>query len=212
MPSGFPTERLALGEEDATVKAIEWLTPFGRGSRVVVTGLARAGKSDALRRIAAALAGQDGLELSIVLAGVRPEEIAEWQGPIAPAVALTFAASADALAQAVEQTIEQGRRVAARGGHAVVIVDSLELIPVAAARRALAAARNLTDGGSLTIIASAPEPIGGETTVIALDAALTAMRRFPALDLAASGTMRPELLVGDAGADAIATARAETAG
>jgi transcription termination factor Rho len=212
MPSTFPTERLALGEEDATVKAIEWLTPFGRGSRVVVTGPARAGKSDALRRISAALAGQEGLELSIVLAGVRPEEVAEWQEPIAPAVTLTFAASADVLAQAVEQTVEQARRVAARGAHAVVVIDSLELIPVAAARRALAAARNLTDGGSLTIIASAPQPIGGETTVIALDAALTAMRRFPALDLAASGTMRPELLVGDAGADAIATARAETAG
>ena len=179
---------------------------------MVVTGPARAGKSEALRRIAAALAGQDGLELSIVLAGVRPEEIAEWQGPIAPATALTFAASPEALTQAVEQTVEQGRRVAARGGHAVVIVDSLELLPAASARRALAAARNISDGGSLTIIASAPRPIGGETTVIALDAALTAMRRFPALDLAASGTMRPELLVGDAGADAIATARAETAG
>jgi transcription termination factor Rho len=212
LPAGFPTERLALGEEDATVKAIEWLTPFGRGSRVVVTGPARAGKSDALRRIAAALAGQEDLELSIVLAGVRPEEIGEWQDPIAPATALTFAASPDAQAQAVEQTIEQARRVATRGANAVVIVDSLELIPVAAARRALAAARNLSDGGSLTIIASSPEPVGGETTVIALDAALTAMRRFPALDLAASGTMRPELLVGDAGADAIATARAETAG
>jgi transcription termination factor Rho len=211
LPATFPTERLALGTEDATVKAIEWLTPFGKGSRVVVTGPARAGKSEALRRIVAALAGQEGLELSVVLAGVRPEEIADWQDlPVAPSASVTFAASLDAQAQAVEHAVEQGRRVAARGAHAVVVIDSLELVPASAARRALAAARNIVDGGSLTILASAPVPVGGETTVIALDATLTAMRRFPALDLAASGTMRPELLVGDAGADAIATARAET--
>ena len=211
LPATFPNERLALGTEDATVKAIEWLTPFGKGSRVVVTGPARAGKSEALRRIVGALAGQEGLELSVVLAGVRPEEVADWQAlPVAPSATVTFAASPEAQAQAVEHAVEQGRRVAARGAHAVVVIDSLELVPVSAARRALAAARNIADGGSLTILASAPEPVGGETTVIALDATLTAMRRFPALDLAASGTMRPELLVGDAGADAIATARAET--
>jgi transcription termination factor Rho len=211
LPATFPTERLALGTEDATVKAIEWLTPFGKGSRVTVTGPARAGKSEALRRIVAALAAQEGLELSVVLAGVRPEEIPDWQAlSVAPSSVVTFAASPEAQAQAVEHAVEQGRRVAARGAHAVVVIDSLELVPAIAARRALAAARNIADGGSLTILASAAEPVGGETTVIALDATLTAMRRFPALDLAASGTMRPELLVGDAGADAIATARAET--
>ena len=145
-----------------------------------------------------------------MLTGVRPEEVADWQGgEPAPLTTLTFAASPDAQAQAVEQAIEQGRRVAARGGDAVVIVDTLELLPPAAARRALAAARNLLDGGSLTVLATAPAPLGGETTVVALDAGLTALRRFPALDLAASGTMRPELLVGDAGAEAIARARAE---
>ena len=83
--------------------------------------------------------------------------------------------------------------------------------PAPTARRALAAARNLVDGGSLTVIASATTPLGGETTVIALDGTLTAMGRFPALDLVASGTMRPELLVGEAGAEAIAKARADTA-
>ncbi|MGH2875031.1 MAG: hypothetical protein ACRDLV_02145, partial [Solirubrobacteraceae bacterium] len=81
----------------------------------------------------------------------------------------------------------------------------------ALARRTLAAARNIVDGGSLTVIATASEPIGGETTVIALDAALAATQRFPALDLVASGTLRPELLVGEAGAEAIARARAEAA-
>ncbi len=77
------------------------------------------------------------------------------------------------------------------------------------ARKALGAARNIVGGGSVTIIATASAPIGGETTVISLDVALTSAGRFPALDLTASGTMRPELLVGAAGAEAIAKTRAE---
>ena len=52
LPAGYPSERFALGGEDPTVKAIEWLTPFGRGSRVTITGPARAGKTEALRRVA----------------------------------------------------------------------------------------------------------------------------------------------------------------
>ena len=171
LPVAFPAERLELGSDDPTVKAIEWLTPFGKGSRVSVVGPARAGKSEALRRIAAALAEKGGVELTVVLSGVRPEEVPEWQsGPAVPAAAVTFAASADAQGQAVEHAVEQARRVAARGADAVVIVDSLEYVSPAVARRALAAARNIADGGSLTVIASTPVPLGGETTVIALDA------------------------------------------
>jgi transcription termination factor Rho len=207
LPAVFPAERFELGSEDPTVKAIEWLTPFGKGSRVVIAGPARAGKSQALRRVAGALAALDGLELSLVLVGVRPEEIGE--APVEPAAALSFAASSDAQAQAVEQAIEQGRRVAARGGDAVVLIDTLDGLPGAAARRALAAARNIADGGSLTVVATAAAPVGGETTVVALDAALVALGRFPALDLSASGVLRPELLVGEAGAEAIAKTRLE---
>src|SRR4051812_6539064 len=203
LPVAFPSQRFELGSEDPTVKAIEWLTPFGRGSRVVIAGPARAGKSQALRRLHEALAALEGVEVSLVLAGVRPEELGETGG-------VTFAASPDAQAQAVEQAIEQGRRVAARGGDAVVLVDTLEYLPPAAARRALAAARNIADGGSLTVVATAPAPLGGETTVVTLDATLTALGRFPALDLTASGVLHAELLVGDAGAEAIAKARAES--
>jgi transcription termination factor Rho len=203
LPSSFPAERFELGSEDPTVKAIEWLTPFGRGSRVVIAGGARSGKSEALRRLGEALGALEGVEVSWALAGVRPEELGETGG-------LSFGASADAQAQAVEQAIEQGRRVAARGGNAVVLVDTLEYLPPQAARRALAAARNITDGGSLTVIATAPAPFGGETTVVVLDGTLTALGRFPAIDLGASGVVRPELLVGDAGAEAIAKQRAET--
>jgi transcription termination factor Rho len=216
LPAGWPSERIALGSEDVTLKAVEWLTPFGKGSRVLICGAPRSGKTELARGIVEALAGRasgdegGGLELLVVLAGVRPEEAADWTDP-APVATVSFAASPDAQAQAVEQAIEQGRRVAARGGDAVVVVDTLEYLPPAQARRALAAARNIADGGSLTVIATAPTPFGGETTVVALDAQLTALRRFPALDLPGSGTLRPDALVGDAGAEAIAKARAEAA-
>ena len=210
LPAAFPEERFELGSDDPTLKAIEWLTPFGKGSRVVIAGGPRAGKTEALRRLAGALAAIEGVELSVVLAGVRPEEVADYgEDATAPVAAVSFAASPDAQAAAIEQVVEQGRRVASRGGDAVVVIDSLEYIAPGAARRALAAARNIAGGGSLTVIATAPAPVGGETTVVTLDAAQTARRSFPALDLASSGTLRPERLVGDAGAEAIAKARAE---
>jgi transcription termination factor Rho len=210
LPAAYPSERFQLGSDDPTIKAIEWLTPFGRGSRVAIVGPSRAGKTEALRRLAATLAGNEETQLSLVLVGVRPEEIAEWQqGPTAPAAAVSFAASADAQAQIVERVVDQARRLAARGSHAVVLIDTLDGIQPHSARKLLASARNIDGGGSLTVIATAAEPLGGETTVIALDPVLTSTRRFPALDLIASGTIRPELLVGDAGAEAIARARIE---
>jgi transcription termination factor Rho len=210
LPAAFPDERFRLGSEDPTIKAIEWLTPFGRGSRVTIAGAARAGKSHALRGLAAVLSEQEDVQLLVVLAGVRPEEIYEWNaGPVTPSAAVSFAASQDAQDQAVELVVDQARRVAARGAHAVVLIDTLSGLHPNTARKAIAAARNIVDGGSLTVVATAAAPIGGETTVIALDAELASAGRFPALDLAASGTIRPELLVGDAGAEAIAQARRE---
>jgi transcription termination factor Rho len=147
-----------------------------------------------------------------VLAGARPEEIAEWrEGPAAPVAALSFAASADAQGQAVERAIEAAKRVAARGADAVVLIDGLDGMHPPAARTTLAAARNLRDGGSLTVIATATRPFGGETTVIALDAGLTDSG-LPILDLTGSGTLKAELLVGEDGAKAIAKARAEARG
>jgi transcription termination factor Rho len=209
LPAIFPTERFALGSEDPTLKAIEWLTPIGKGSRVTITGGPRAGKSEALRRLAGALAGVEGVELTLVLAGVRPEELRDVPAGVEPAAALSFAASADAQGQAVERAVDAGKRVAARGGDAVVLIDSLAALHAPVTRKVLAAARNVDGGGSLTIVATAPDAVGGETTVIALDATLTSTGRLPALDLVVSGTLRPELLVGEAGADAIAQARAQ---
>ncbi len=209
LPAVFPTERFALGADDATLKAIEWLTPVGRGSRVTIVGAARSGKSEALRRLGVALKAIEGIELSVVLAGVRPEEIGEWTAAgLEPTATAALGASADAQGQAIERSVETAKRIAARGGHAVVLIDGLDGAHPPVARKALAAARAIRDAGSLTVVAISSQPLGGETTVIALDVALASTARFPALDLVASGTLRPELLVGDAGADAIAKARA----
>jgi len=209
LPVAYPSERLALGSEDPTLEAIEWLTPLGRGSRVVIVGAARAGKTETLRRLLAVVAGREEFEVTLVLAGSRPEEIAQWQeGPVPPVAALNFAASADSQGQAVERAVDAATRVAGRGGHAMVLIDNLDGLHPHTARRALAAARSLRDGGSLTVIATATRPFGGETTVIALDVALTSTGRQPILDLMNSGTLKPELLVGADGAQAITQARA----
>ena len=210
LPVDYPRERLPLGSKDPTLEAIEWLTPIGLGSRAVIVGGRQAGKTETLRRLLEAIHGREELQVSVVLAGARPEEISLWrEGPVQPAAALTFAASADTQDQAVERAVEVARRMASRGANALMLIDNLDGLHPHVARKLLAAARNLRDGGSLTVIAAASKPLGGETTVIALDAALTSTGRQPILDLVNSGTLRPELLVGDDGAAAITKARAQ---
>ena len=195
LPAAFPNERLVLGSDDPVISAIESLAPIGRGSRVTIAGGPQAGKTFALRQLAAALSREEEFQLWVVLAGIRPEEVFEWrEGPAEPAAAVALGASADAQGQVVEGVIDQARRMAARGAHAVVLLDTLDGLPPHAAAKALGAARNLTGGGSLTVIATASRPRGGETTVIALDAALARAGTFPAIDHAASWTMRVELL------------------
>jgi transcription termination factor Rho len=208
LPADFPSQRFELGSDDATLKAVEFLTPFGRGSRVTIAGGTWAGKSHLLRQLAESLAAQDGVSVFVALAGVRPEELGEWaEGTLKPGAAVSFAASAEAQDNAVELVVDQARRLAARGSDAVVLVDTLDGLHPLSARKALASARNLRDGGSLTVIATSSKPLGGETTVIALDATLAISGRFPAVDLLASGTLRSELLVGVKGAQAIAKER-----
>ena len=200
LPAAFPSERFRFESDDPTVSLIAERLPLGRGSRVAIVGERQSGTSETLRRLAVALAREEGLELRLVLAGVRPEEISEWRaGPVEPVAATSLAASTDALSQAVESAIEQARRLTSRGAHVVVLIDTLDGLPPHAARRALAAARNIPGGGSLTVIATAPAAVGGETSVIALDGALVQAGKFPAIDPDASWTMRAELLTGSWG-------------
>src|SRR6202000_2236981 len=104
--------------------------PCARASRVVIVGAARSGKSETLRALMHAIAASDGVEISYVLVGVRPEEIGQWRGgDPSPSAALSFAESADSQSQAVERALDAGKRVAARGGNAVLLVDSLDGLP-----------------------------------------------------------------------------------
>jgi transcription termination factor Rho len=210
MEAKFPDESFTFDSDDPLLCAIESLTPIGKGSRVTITGPARSGKSEALRRLTGALAARSDVHLLLVLVGVRPEEIREWQsGPVAPAEAISFAAPASAQDRAVYGAIDRARSTAAAGEHAVLLLDTLDGLHEHAARRALATARKLVEGGSVTLIATASEPVGGETTVVKLDPLGTGIDRAPALDLLSSGTLRAELLVGEEGAAAIARARTE---
>ena len=182
----FPTEAFAFAADNGLAA----LPVFGRGSRVLVTGPPRSGRSALLQRLAAALTPTEGLDVELLAVGVRPEELTDYkQIENATSSGLSFAASADAQESAVEQAAERGRRIALRGGNAVLLIDTLDGLGHGAARRAMAAARNLRGAGSLTVIASARAPLGGETTLIAL---LTT-GEFPSLDEDSSGTLRPEL-------------------
>ena len=213
LPAEFPHERFEFDAEDPTIKAIESLSPIGKGSRVAIVGPARTGKTEILRRLTEALSKRDDLRLLLLLVGVRPEEVSEWSGgSVEPAQALTLADSADVQDQAVASVIDQARRLASRGSDVVVLLDTLDGLHPHAAGRALAAARKIVDGGSVTVIATVTEPLGGETTVIALDPGLARSGQFPALDLHASGTIRAERLVGEEAAAEIVRARVGAGG
>ena len=187
----WPAERLPLGTSDPLLAAIERTAPIGAGSRVLISGPPRSGKTLLLSRLAAELAPLAGFEVELLAVGVRPEELSEYRALAYHAGSgQTFSAAREAQEASVEQAVERGRRVAVRGGAAILLIDTLDGLGDTAARRALAAARNLRGAGTLTVIATAREPLGGETTVIAL-----APGGAVALDQARSGTLRSELLV-----------------
>ena len=179
----FPTQKLPAP------KALKD-TPFGRGSRVAIAGPPGAGASELLREIAQGLTGDEELDVQVVLAGALPEVVTEWHRSDGLAVAGgSFDRSPDAQAQAAELAVERAKRRVERGGHAVVLIDSLEGLPAGARRRVFGAGRATEEGGSLTVIAvvgDEPEPLRWATTrvVLAPDGKLGPE----------SGTVRSELL------------------
>jgi transcription termination factor Rho len=175
-------------------------TPFGRGSRVAVGGPAGSGITTLLRRIVLGLkAAHDDLDIVVVLAGVRPEEVTEWKRDSAVTVAGGgFDRPVDEQAQAAESAVERGKRAAESGRHAVIVIDSLDALPPAAARRVFGAARATEEAGTLTVIAStgtAGEPLRQATTRIVLEPTddVAAGPQPPKL-APASGTLRADLL------------------
>jgi transcription termination factor Rho len=145
--------------------------------------------------LAAELAAIEDIELSVVLAGVRPEERAEWVAAgVEPAAVETLTASADSQAKAIDRAIDAARKVTAKGGHSAVIIDSLDDLDAGSARKALGAARSVPGAGSLTVIAASRAPIGGETTLIYLVSQDGGKIGDPAVDKAKSKTLRSNLL------------------
>jgi transcription termination factor Rho len=164
--------------------------PFGRGSRVAIAGPPGAGATTLLRELATELSGDSELAVQVVLAGVRPEEVTEWHRAEGLSVAGgSFDQSPDAQAQAAELAVERAKRRAERGGHSVVLIDSLETLPASARRRIFGAGRATEEGGTLTVIAvtgGEPEALRWATTRVVLE---------PGGKVAAdSGTVRADAL------------------
>jgi transcription termination factor Rho len=172
--------------------------PFGRGSRVAVGGPPGAGITNLLRQIATSLAGQD-LEVVIVLAGTRPEEVTEWRRDAHTQIAGgAFDRPVDEQSQAAEMAVERGKRAVEQGRHAAIVIDSLDALPPSVARRVFGAARATEEAGTLTVVAAtglAGEPMRVATTRIVLDPHTpgAAVPEKPKL-APTSGTLRADLL------------------
>jgi transcription termination factor Rho len=147
--------------------------PFGRGSRVAIAGPPGAGATTLLRELARQLSADGDLAVQVVLAGVRPEEVTEWRRSDGLSVAGGgFDRSPDAQAQAAELAVERAKRRVERGGHAAVLIDSLEALPGSARRRIFGAGRATEEGGTLTVIAvtgGAREELRWATTRVVLE-------------------------------------------
>jgi transcription termination factor Rho len=141
----FPTE--PLGE----LRGV----PYGKGARVAIVGPPGAGATTLLREAVKAL-GED-VSVQIALAGVRPEEIAGWRELGPPVVGGSFERSPEAQAQAAELAVERAKRQVERGGHAVIVIDSLYALPPSTRRRVFGAGRATEEGGTLTILAAGGE-------------------------------------------------------
>jgi transcription termination factor Rho len=182
----FPTAKLP---------SVDWLesVPFGRGSRVAVSGQAGAGATTLLKQLVEVLNPLDDLDVVVVLAGVRPEEVTEWNRWEGVSVAGGgFDKSIDEQAQIAELAVERAKRIVERGGHAAVVVDNLHSLPAGAARRVFGAARSIEGGGSLTVIAAVgitPDVLRVATTRIVLHGSQDSR-----LIAEMSGTLRADLL------------------
>jgi transcription termination factor Rho len=184
----WPTERLGGPSVLAD-------TPFGKGSRVAVGGPPGAGATWLLREVVKVLRDRHSdLEVIVVLAGVRPEEAVEWAEAGIEVAGGSYDGSFDEQAQTADLAVQQAKRAVEAGRDAVVVIDSLDALPPAAARRVFGAGRNTQEAGSLTILAStgtAAEPHRMATTHVTLEPNETGGE--PKLG-PGSGTLRRDLL------------------
>ena len=233
----YPTERIRLETESGQLGArvIDLFAPIGKGQRGLIVGQHEAGKSTALRQIAQAVAqNQPDAHLMLVLVDERPEEVTELTRSVnGEVIASTFDHPAEDHATIVELAIERAKRLVELGHDVIVLIDSLtslarayNLAAPAATRvpagsldaaavfpvkRLLSAARNIENGGSLTVIATVsaqPESqldaaLLGELEGVAnmqlrLSGDAADRRVFPAVDLVRSSTRNEALLTSEA--------------
>jgi transcription termination factor Rho len=233
----YPNERLKLEIGDATKKdyssrVIDIVSPIGKGQRALIVAPPRTGKTVLLQNIAQSItANHPECYLIVLLIDERPEEVTDMQRSVkGEVVSSTFDEPAQRHVQVSEMVIEKAKRLVEHGRDVVILLDSITrlgrayntVVPSSGKvltggvdanalqrpKRFFGAARNIEEGGSLTIIATAlietgsrmdevifEEFKGTGNSEIILDRKVSDKRVFPAIDITRSGTRKEELLV-----------------
>ena len=230
----YPNQRLRLETttDRLTTRVIDLIMPIGKGQRALIVSPPKAGKTTILQDIANAITRNNPeCHLMVVLVDERPEEVTDMQRSVkGEVIASTFDRPPSDHTQAAELAIERAKRLVEQGKDVVVLLDSITRLGRAynnaspasgrilsggvdstalyPPKRFLGAARNIEDGGSLTIIATAMVETGstGDTVIfeefkgtgnaeLKLDRKISERRVFPAVDVNPSGTRKDELLL-----------------
>ena len=231
----FPHERFRLEHSPTgvTERVIDLVAPIGKGQRGMVVSPPKAGKTTVLKQIANGIIEADPeTHVMVLLVDERPEEVTDWQRTVeaAEVVYSTFDKPADQHIQVTELVLERAKRLVEQGRHVAILLDSVTRLARAynlaapasgkilsggvdstalyPPKRFFGAARNIEEGGSLTIIASALVETGSRMDEVIfeefkgtgnmelrLDRALSEKRIFPAINIEASGTRKEELLM-----------------
>ncbi|MGJ1263805.1 transcription termination factor Rho [Sphingobacterium spiritivorum] len=229
----FPTERLNLnmGANNYSTRIMDLFTPIGKGQRGLIVAQPKTGKTNLLKEVANAIAkNHPEVYLIILLIDERPEEVTDMARSVrAEVVASTFDEPADRHVKIANIVLEKAKRMVECGHDVVILLDSITRLArayntVAPAsgkilsggvdanalhkpKRFFGAARNIENGGSLTILATALTETGSKMDEVIfeefkgtgnmelqLDRKLANKRVFPAIDLTASSTRRDDLL------------------
>jgi transcription termination factor Rho len=237
LTASFPERRIHLehGAQPISTRIIDLFAPLGFGSRALVVAPPKTGKTTLMREAAeAVLAGYPSAVVMAVLVGERPEEVTDLRARLEPRGGLVYAASFDEDTQRhawlVQVAVERAKRLAESGRDAFMVLDSLTRLARAenlstrgqgrtlsggidaqaldTGRRAFGAARNLEEGGSVTILATCLVDTGSRQDDVVyeefkgtgnmelhLSRELAQRRLFPAVDAVKSSTRREEMLL-----------------
>lgn len=245
-----PDQRLRLegGTDPVTGRIIDLVSPIGKGQRGLISAPSKAGKTTVLQAIAGAItANNPECHLMVVLVDERPEEVTDFERSVkGEVIASTFDRQPADHTVVAELAIERAKRLVELGHDVVVLLDGLTRLGKAynlsvpasgrilgggvdsaalyPTKRFFGAARNVEDGGSLTILATAAVETGSKTDEIIFDAfkdtanselrlseAYAEAGIFPAVDVNASGTRRDDLLFTGGEGDAVRKLRASLA-